>query len=250
MAGMRKRLVSLLEQWPALYRLVSNIYYTLKPDHLRELLIGTRAREMSWSKPEIGAGYWATRDHPSKAFLVEKISTHTPISSVLEVGCASGPNLYAVARKFPGVQITGIDINPEAVAFGTRQFAKEGIANVRLQVGKADELSRFPDRSFDIVFTNAMLIYIGPDKIRDVIKDLLRITRRALILMELYRPEKNGNDKHGLGTYQHDNWIRDYARLLEPFAAGGHIEVTRIPREVWPERPWRDLGAVIEVTIS
>jgi ubiquinone/menaquinone biosynthesis C-methylase UbiE len=242
--------VHLLEQWPALYRLVSKVYYTFNPEHLREMFIGTKAREMSWAKPEIGAGYWATRDHSSKAFLVEKIAAHVPIASVLEVGCASGPNVYAVAGKFPGAQITGIDINPEAIAYGTRQFAKEGIPNVRLLVGKAGELSQFPDRSFDIVFTNAMLIYIGPDKIREVIKDLLRVTGRALILMELYRPEKNGDDKRGLGNYQHDNWVRDYTKLLEPFVAGNRLKITRIPREVWPDRPWRDLGAVIEVTIS
>ena len=49
---------------------------------------------------------------------------------------------------------------------GNEQLAQEGIPSVRLMVGKADELDQFQNSSFDIVFTNALLIYAGPDKIR------------------------------------------------------------------------------------
>ncbi len=55
-------------------------------------------------------------------------------------------------------QIRGIDINPMAIQRGNEWLAQEGISNVRLSVGKADELEEFPDKSFDVVFTDAVLI--------------------------------------------------------------------------------------------
>jgi tRNA G46 methylase TrmB len=45
--------------------------------------------------------YWKSRDHPHRAFLVERICKFSPMHSILEIGCASGPNLYNIARKFP-----------------------------------------------------------------------------------------------------------------------------------------------------
>lgn len=75
---------------------------------------------------------------------------------------------------------------------------QEGISNVKLLEGKADTLGEFQDKSFDIVFTNALLIYIGPDEIREVVKEMIRITRKALILMELHSFKPQRKDLYGL----------------------------------------------------
>ncbi|GAI36009.1 unnamed protein product, partial [marine sediment metagenome] len=171
---------------PAFYRCISKIYWTFNFHHLTELFIGTKARERQWAARPIAEGYWDNRDHPSKHFFAERIAAFSPIHSILEVGCASGPNLYLLAKRFPQAQIVGIDINQEAVQYGNGQFAREGISNVKLFVGKADKLGEFQDRAFDIVFTNALLIYIGPDKIKEVIEGILRITHHALVLIELH----------------------------------------------------------------
>lgn len=72
-------------------------------------------REREWAARSIAESYWNNRDHPSKHFLVERIATFSPFFNILEVGCASGPNLYPLAKKFPQAQIVGIDINPGAI---------------------------------------------------------------------------------------------------------------------------------------
>jgi ubiquinone/menaquinone biosynthesis C-methylase UbiE len=113
--------------------------------------------------------YWKSRNHPHRIFLAERIGRFSPIRSILEIGCASGPNLYNIAKKFPTAEVRGIDINPLAVQKGNEWFRQEGISNVKLEVGKAQELTQFADKSFDVVFTDAVLIYISPDEIEQVV---------------------------------------------------------------------------------
>lgn len=248
---MKQRLAHFIKRWPTLYRYVSKVYWTLQFQHLMELLIGAKARERWWATRSIAEAYWNNRDLPNKHFLVERIAAFQPIHSILEVGCASGPNLYPLAKKFPQAEIVGIDINPRAVQYGNAQFAREGISNVKLLVGKADKLGEFQDGAFDIVFTNALLMHIGPEKIEEVIKGMIRITQQALVIMELHCFEPNIKDQSGLGTYlsgfPSGIWARDYVALLKQFVSEEHIQVTKIPEGIFPAKPWKELGAVIEV---
>ena len=267
--NIRKSLESRLRRWPLLYRLGAVIYSTLQPVHLQELFIGTKAQERKWARRhhhkgsdwenaqrlgdgrEWVAGYWGSRNNSHRAFLLEKIAAFSPFSTVLEIGCNCGPSLYPIAKRFPDVEIRGIDINPGAVKKGNELFGQEGLSNVKLSVGKADELGQFQDKSFDIVFTNSLLMYIGPDKIKQVIREMVRITNRALLLMERYCFQPACKDPDGLGVYRYCAWERDYVALLSQFVPREQIHITKISKGIWPESPrWEEVGAVIEVVIG
>ncbi len=239
----------------------------MKPVHLMELKIGAKAWEKEWATRHLRKGndwndtrhlseddewvmgYWNSQSHSHRPFLIEKISAFYPFSSILEIGCNCGPNLYLIARRFPDIEIRGIDINPRVIQKGSELFASEGISNVKLSVGKADELEQFQDKSFDILFTDAVLIYIGPDKIKKVIQEMLRITRRALILVEwhCFEPDRKGSP--GLGVYYVGCWKRDYMALLRQFVPDGHISITKITGDIWAGEMWEETGAVIEVVM-
>ena len=49
--------------------------------------------------------------------------------------------------------MTGIDINSQSVQEGNDWMIQEGISNISISIGRAEELSEFRDKSFDIVFT-------------------------------------------------------------------------------------------------
>ena len=264
---MKEQLKRLLKKMPALHRFASKGYaYTMQQyRYMRYLLSGTKAMEMEWATRHLREderersdwgkergdwikGYRDSLNHPHRSFLVETISRFNP-SSILEIGCNCGPNLYLLAKKFPDAEIIGIDINPMAVEKGNEWLAQEGILNVGLSVGKADELDQFQDKSFDVVFTDAVLIYIGPDKIKEVMKNAIRIARRALILMEWHSFEPQDKDPYGLGVYEHGIWKRDYSSLLKQFVIEEQIRVTKIPEEVWPDENWKRWGGVIEVIL-
>jgi len=258
--------VQQLRKSPVLYRLLTRIHFTLQPTHIRELIIGTKAREREWAtrhlrkgndwnslrhpgdKDEWVIGYWDSREHSHRRFLIERISAYYPFSGVLEIGCNSGPNLYLLAKKFPGIDMRGIDINPRAVDKGNELFSAEGVSGIRLSVGKADDLKQFPDKTFDITFTDAVLIYIGRDKIKTVMNEMFRVTRRALIFVEQHCFEPN-RDPQGLGIYRDGLWERDYVALLKQYVPEKQISVGKITREMWADKRWSQTGAIIEVSL-
>jgi len=223
--------------------------------------------------------YWRSRDHPHRSFLVERISKFFP-NSVLEIGCACGPNLYHIAKKFPNAEVKGIDINPMAVQKGNGWFKEEGIFNVKLEVGSAQELKQFADKSFDVVFTDAVLIYISPEDIKQVVKEMLRIGRiivlnewhsfnkwLALILNTYYyiklkseeyflswqrfrTPKCSFKPKSAsLGLFV-GHWVRDYRTLFEEFVPKEKVNITKLPKELWNDKGWQRWGAIIEVVKS
>ena len=221
--------------------------------------------------------YWNSRNHPHRSFLVERICRFSPIYSILEIGCACGPNLYQIAKKFPDAEVRGIDINPIAVQKGNEWVKEEGISNVKLEVGKAQELRRFADKSFDVVFTDAVLIYIPPDEIKQVVKEMLRISRVIVLnewhsfnkwlasLLHKYCYFKLKSEKYllsrqrfrtlnysfkpksaSLGLFV-GHWVRDYRNLFEEFVPKEKICITKLPRELWNDKGWQRWGAMIEV---
>ncbi|MEM2914596.1 MAG: class I SAM-dependent methyltransferase [Candidatus Bathyarchaeia archaeon] len=221
-------------------------------------MLGTKLEERYWATKHLRKGddwgkegddwvkgYWESRTHSHRNFLVDRILNFSPLS-VLEVGCNCGPNLYLLAKKLTHAEIKGVDINPMAVQKGNEWLRQESITNVELLVGKADDLRRFRDKSFDVVFTDAVLIYVGPDKIRKVIREMLRVTRKALIFLEWHTFDKK---RGSLGFYS-GHWIRNYKELLKEFVPENKIKIVKLPEELWPDLNWQRWGYIIEVAME
>lgn len=256
---MKDMLTSFLKRWPKFYNFLKRGYSPFRTMRykLGMRLLGTRLEEKYWTTRHLRKGddwgneeddwvrgYWDSRNHSHRRFLMERIFKFFP-SSILEIGCNCGPNLYILAKKFPDAEIRGIDINSMAVQKGNEWFTQEDISNVKLLIGKADDLRRFRDKSFDVVFTDAVLIYIGPDKIKKVIEEMLRVARKALIFLEWHCFNSKCNP---LGVYV-GHWMRDYVTLLKEFIPENKIKVIKMPEELWPDRNWQRWGGVIEVVM-
>ena len=190
---------------------------------------------------------------PHRVWLVDKILSHLEITSqrnlelghtsVLEIGCGCGANLEVIARRAPLLRLVGVDISPASIAVGRERFAELGLRVITLVEGQADNLSGFADASIDVVFTDAMLLYIGPDKIQACIEEMRRIARRAIILLEMHM------DGIGLdGSYTRDGFVRDYRGLCKQL--GNDIKLTRMPPEKRPAGRWPKYGTLIEVRVQ
>jgi ubiquinone/menaquinone biosynthesis C-methylase UbiE len=225
---------------------IRDVYQLLEP------VLGTKAREMEWARRKgMAEEYWACRELPIKHYLADKIfNLGFEPRTILEVGCASGPNLYLLARKYPEAEIVGIDINKEAVEKGNVWFREEGISNVKLLARKAEELADFPDRHFDIVFSFATLLLIGPDKIERVVRQMTRVARHKVILIEVYG--ENPNDPHGnlFGFRSDIYWKRDYRTLVAYVAPKqtGKVEMLPFPTDLWA--PGCGGGSIIYISIE
>lgn len=180
--------------------------------------------------------------------LFESIARLAPFESVIEIGCNCGVNLYRLAMQYPRVRLVGCDVNHVAIERGRAFMQSHGLSGVELSVGRADRLGSFANGSFDVVFTDAVLIYIGPDQIRKVAKEMLRLCRRRIILMEWHREGPEGVSD---GEFWQGFWVWDYARLFRDVSPGCDVQCTKLPGDMWsPSLGWARFGYLIEVAID
>lgn len=219
------------------------------------MILGTSIDEHYWSRRTLTdkgdwnedcsldwiEGYWNSQTHSHRSPLLAAIEKYNP-GSILEIGCNCGPNLYLLAKKFPHATIVGIDINQAAIEKGREFFQRENISNVTLQMGKADNLEIFSDEQFDVVFTDAVLIYIAPDKILDVLKGILRVTRKASILLEWHDDSMDGK-----GVFS-GHWVRNYRELIKKISPGHRMTTTKITESDWLDAKWIQYGYIIEIS--
>lgn len=249
---MFSRIKRFLKRWPGLYRPLQHLWYKMR-EYIETRVLGTLVQEWIWRTRHLYKGkrwaqdYRESVNHPHRQLLVERISTYEPFKSILEIGCNAGPNLYLLSKKYPDAALSGIDINASAILEGKQWFSEEGIKNVKLSVLKADELDRFADKSTDVTFTDATLLYIGPDKIKNVLSNLTRITRKALVLNE-WHTEKNNID-YKKDSYYEGHWVYNYKDLLRNTVDDPRIIIRKIPKELWGGSGWEEYGAIIEVKL-
>lgn len=234
--------------------------------HLKIALFGTKEYEKEWQDRDESAhdsgdwgekdndwvkGYWNSVDHPHREYLVQAIVDLNP-SSVLEVGCNCAPNLRMLAKRLPRSRLIGIDISRESIEKGNEWLKSEGITNVHLEVGKADDLSRYPDSSFDIVFTDAVLIYIGPDKIEDVLQGFVRVARKNIVLCEWDEPNAPKGSLFGLWNYvfRRGLWVWNYQILMQQITRVKNIRSEKIPSGFWQDFYWQRYGSLIRIEVQ
>jgi len=214
---------------------------------IANVVLGTASDSWFWKYRHIFDKRWAEKyisenslSHPHRKLLVEKILKHKP-QSILEIGCASGPNLILLAQKLPQSKLTGLDISRSAVQAGRKYLELQNIKNVKLETGNILDLKKFADKSFDIVFTDATLIYVGPDNIKKVIREMARICRTTLVL----------NEWHSIleKSFPHRfQWVHNYQSLFKEIVPSEEIKLTKISEDVWPGN-WAKYGYIIEIKI-
>jgi ubiquinone/menaquinone biosynthesis C-methylase UbiE len=212
-------------------------------------ILGTITDEFYWKFRHFFDKNWAESyiskesiNQPYRKFLIDRIAKYSPLDSVLEIGCASGPNLYLLAKKFPRTKFYGIDISKKAIEIGTEFFLKENINNVFLSPGKAEKLDRFQDKSIDVIFTNATLIYEGPERIESLIKEILRVAKKSVVFCEQHSGD--------IRILYKDLWIYNYEELLRKIMPKGEIKLTKIPPQLLNDDwNWKKFGYLVEIKL-
>lgn len=181
---------------------------------------------------------------PHREWLVDRLLSDGPVD-VLEVGCGWGPNLEVLAGRAPGLRLTGVDISPASVVEGRARFAERGLSHITLHEGHADDLGTFAAGSADVVFTDALLIYIGPDKIERCVREMMRLSRRRVVLLEMHQTGAGAG-----GRYTRDGWVRDYEALFRLLAGDEAVRLVPLPPGLFTGGRWPQFGMLIEVDVT
>lgn len=130
--------------------------------------------------------------------------------SLIEIGCGAGANLANIARNFNDRQLGGVDVNKDAI-----EVANKALTGAHLQVGRGDDVM-MSDDSTDIVLSDMYLIYVGPRKIKEHLKEMRRLARKYVILCEFHSNSwwKRLYVRFKSGYHAHDYQITDRHGLL------------------------------------
>lgn len=123
---------------------------------------------------------WESRGERSR-FLVSLVERYASSDArILEVGCNVGRNLEYL-RRAGFMNLTGIDINPQAVALMGQTYPE--LADLAtIKVGAAEDIiPSFGDSEFDVVFTLAVLEHIHPES-EWLFAHLARIARTLITI--------------------------------------------------------------------
>lgn len=186
-----------------------------------------RERKIDW-----GQSYSSTWNHPHRQMVIDALRKFQ-WRSIYEVGCASGPNLIRIKREFPGAQVGGIDPSEDAINFARATFGSGSL----FDVGTGENMM-LSDRMTDVVLSDMALIYVGPKNIEKYLKEMRRIARARVVLVEFYHPNFL---KRLLLWWKTGYYAHDYRALLTKLGFYD-IEFKKITPELWPEADGRPGG--------
>jgi pseudaminic acid biosynthesis-associated methylase len=132
------------------------------------------------------------------------------IRSVLEVGASVGINLRGLRRLMPEASIAAVEPFAAACAELRRTQAEIGLSAIL----EADAFNiPAADNSFDLVFTNGVLIHVPPARLADAMREIVRVSRRFVLCSEYFSHTPVEIPYHGNTGML---WKRDFGgRYLE-----------------------------------
>ncbi len=98
---------------------------------------------------------------------------------ILEIGCGTGRFCYLLSKEFPDKLIIGVDISETSLEFARKLKDISGAVNLCFQ--KEDMFSLpFPDRHFDVVFTEGVIEHFKLDchpNYKTALREMIRVTK-------------------------------------------------------------------------
>lgn len=191
-------------------------------------------REIDWDKD-----YLRSWDHPHRNLIVAILSQFK-FASLMELGCASGPNLVRIRKQWPSLQVGGTDVSKEAIA-----LAKKTIPNGIFDTASADEIF-FSDNSVDVGLTDMTCIYLDKKRLKKTLAKMKKVVRKHVVFCEFHH--KSWIKRLGLKLFTGYN-AYDWVKLLEK-EGFYDVEKIKITEDFWPGgEPQKTFGYIITATV-
>jgi spore coat polysaccharide biosynthesis protein SpsF len=114
-------------------------------------------------------------------FFSKALRTAAPIKSCLEFGANIGLNLKSLSLLYPGIELSAVEINADAVSELSKLIKLKDIF-------RGSILDFTPSRQFDLTVVKGVLIHINPEKLSVVYDSIVRASNRYVLVAEYYNP--------------------------------------------------------------
>lgn len=193
-----------------------------------------RKRKINWQQA------YHTPDHPHRELIIKALK-RIKFGSIVEAGCASGANLFKIRQNFQGVEVGGIDISEDAIKTALALLGDCAV----LEQGNITKMF-LSDKCADVLLTDACLIYIDPFNIDKVIKEIKRVGRSHVLMVEFH--SSSWIKRQALRIFGGYN-AYNYKKLLSKHGFS-QIEMLKLREKDWPGgEPWRSFGYIISAKI-
>jgi len=104
------------------------------------------------------------------------------VYTLLDIGCGPGGWDLGVARAYPDIDLTGIDISQRMIQYAQARARGLGVTNAHFQVQDATGELNFPDASFDLVTARLISGFLLHPQWVELLRKCARIMRPGGII--------------------------------------------------------------------
>lgn len=171
-----------------------------------------------------------------RKFLINLILKNKNIKKILELGCGDGVNLKMIAKKNQFIDLYGIDINKTVIKRAISVINKFNF-NIKLICGNMKNLEKYKNNEFDVVFTDAALMYADSRNIYKILNEIFRVSRSKVFICE----------QHTDGAhFYNDKWVHNYKEIINRISKNILIRIYKIKDN--RSGDWEKFGKIIEVS--
>jgi ubiquinone/menaquinone biosynthesis C-methylase UbiE len=118
-----------------------------------------------------------------------------PGHRVLDIGCGTGTLVALIKRRYPDVEVVGLDPDPRALT-RARHKGQRAALSIQLDRGFSDELP-YADSSFDRVFSSFMLHHLQTAEKQTTLREVRRVLKpgAGFHLLDFATPDSNSTGR-------------------------------------------------------
>jgi ubiquinone/menaquinone biosynthesis C-methylase UbiE len=151
-----------------------------KMDALWAILQAPDKKGKKWDQEEFFKN--GAREIDAVMQYIESLGVSLPRGRALDFGCGVGRLTQGLARYF--AHVDGIDIAPSMIALA-REYNQHG-DKCSYHLNEATDLTLFPDKCFDFIYSNITLQHMEPRYTKQYIQEFIRLlTPQGLLLFQL-----------------------------------------------------------------
>lgn len=108
---------------------------------------------------------------------------------ILEIGGTVGHSSLPIAQAFPEAEMTIVDLGAPMLRYGLARAKSLGVDNVRFVQASGEDLSRFPDHSFDWIQTTMFLHELSSRAMHNILAETRRLLKPGGIVLHVEQPQ-------------------------------------------------------------
>lgn len=109
--------------------------------------------------------------------------------TILEIGGTVGHSSLPIAQAYPDADMTVVDVGAPVLRYGLARAKSLGVDNIRFIQASGEDLSRFPDASFDWIQTTMFLHELSNSALANIMKETRRLLRPGGVVLHVEQPQ-------------------------------------------------------------